>query len=414
MPTTTRPNDQIQARIRAVRAQMSELREERSRASAELDQAKAAFVALNVDPDAATRRPEYAAALKASERLAGVRDRLERAAGEERDLLTMLDGSPRSDGQPEALGDLSAPGAWLADVARRNAGPVGALAAAITTETFGSVTDVGTPFVDRLSTASAIMASGPAVISIDTTEIKIPRLAGRLAPAPIVPELDPIPEVAAPLDDVVIRPPKIATLAVLSEEAWADARPAVLAAHEREMVRSVASGFDVAAFDGVPGEPDLPGILGTSGTAAVDAGGTLVNLDPFVDAIAALRAVGATATAFYMHPMTWARLGRLKKATDSAEPLVSAQLVTSGPRESILGVPVFLTEWLEEGAAVVAQASELLVVRRTRVEVRVAENFKFAEAGVGVRVIFRAALVVPQPEAVCVISGLPEPEGSGS
>jgi hypothetical protein len=54
--------------------------------------------------------------------------------------------------------------------------------------------------------------------------------------------------------------------------------------------------------------------------------------------------------------------------------------------------------------AVVAQADELVVVRRSDVEVAVDENYKFDTAGVGIRVIARLALVVAQSAAVVVIS----------
>lgn len=400
MPATATPDAAIRERLTATRAQIRDLRDERRRAQGILDEKKEAFIGLGGDVESVDT-PEFRAAEQAAGRVNEIAGALEAAQDAERAIVGLLGEASR----PGALaGDLSEPGAWLASVATM--GP-GGIMAALTTDDIGSRTDLGAPFIDRVSVVSAILASGPTVASIETTELKVPRLSGRLAPAPVVPELDPIPEVDAPLSEVTVRPPKLAVLATLSEEAWRDARPAVLAAHERELVRSVSAGFDVSAFDGVSGEPDLPGILATTGTAAVDAAGVMTNLDVFARAISALLAVGARATALYLHPLTWGRLSVLKKQAGSNEPLVAAELLADGPRESLLGVPVFLSERLAQSRAVIAEASELLVVRRTAVEVRVAENFRFAAAGVGIRVIFRAALVVPQPEAVCVISNLP-------
>jgi HK97 family phage major capsid protein len=402
--TTTAPNRDLRERLRAARDELAELRSERAALVRDREAKKAALAALpTTDIRQLSRSPEFRAAEGASRKAADVAERIEAAQEAEAAILAMLGESPGGGRRrPAAIGDLSAPGAWLASIAQ-GGGMLAAIDGLTTDDGLGSRTDVGAPFVDRLSTASAILASGPTVVDIDSTEIKVPRLSGRLDPAPVVPELEPIPEVEAPLDEITVKPPKIARLAVLSEEAWRDARPAVLAGHERELVRSVAAGFDVAAFSGVAGDADLPGILGTSGVAVPDVEGSLDNLDAFVDGIAALRAVGATATAIYAHPLLWGHLGRLKRSADSNVPLVSAELVADGPRLSLLGVPVFLSEHLDESTAVVAQASELLVVRRTGVEVRVAENYKFAEAGVGVRVIWRAALVVPQPEAVAML-----------
>lgn len=401
---TTSPDSAIRERLTAARAQLRDLRDEHRQAQGVLATKKDAFIALG--DVASIETTEFRAAEQAAGRLREVEAQVQSAQDAERALLGLLGegGGVRPRGQA-----LDEPGGWLSAVAMENGLDGGGFMAALTTDDagFGSRTDLGIPFSDRVSAVSALLASGPTVASIETTELKVPRLAGRLGPAPVVPELVPIPEADTPISEVDIRPPKVATLATISEEAWRDARPAVLAAHERELVRSVAAGFDVAAISGVAGDLNLPGILATTGTAAVDAANALTNLDPFAQAVTALRAVGAVANAFYMHPQTWGRLMRLKKTTTSNEPLVSAELVTEGPRESLLGVPVFMSEHMPQSKAVAAVAGELLVVRRTAVEVRVAENFKFAEAGVGVRVIFRAALVVPQPEAVAVISNLP-------
>lgn len=400
MSTTTTARGNLRARLEDQRSRLRDLRAEQARARRQADEARDRFAAdgKSASPD----DPLYVDALAARRRLDGVTADLEAARDQEVKLLELL-GEGQGGRRPHAIANVDEPGGWLAAIAASGGLHAEAIPGLTTDDGLGSRTDVGLPFVDRLSTASAILASGPTVVDIDTTEIKVPRLSGRLEPAPVVPELEPIPEVEAPLDTVTIRPPKIARLAVLSEEAWTDARPATLAGHERELVRSVAGGFDVAAFHGVEGDEGLPGILGTSGIAEPPTEGPLDSLDPFVDGIAALRSVGARATAIYLHPMTWARLGKLRKHDGSNEPLVSAELVTEGPRESLLGVPVYQSEHLDEDVVVVAQASELLVVRRTGVEVRIAENFKFAEAGVGVRVIWRAALVVPQPEAVAVL-----------
>jgi hypothetical protein len=163
--------------------------------------------------------------------------------------------------RPERFADEAEPGAWLSRVLQRHA---------LTTAEIGSVEDVGRVFFDRFREASALMASGPTVVDIDTTSIKIPTLTDRLAPAPIVPELDPIPEVTTPLDLQEVKPPKLAQLTTLSTEAYTDARPVVLAANERELIGSIGSGFDLGAFHGAAGSAQV-GLENTPGIAIIDA-----------------------------------------------------------------------------------------------------------------------------------------------
>jgi hypothetical protein len=111
------------------------------------------------------------------------------------------------------------------------------------------------------------------------------------------------------------------------------------------------------------------------GVVAVDADGTLTDLDVFAQAIADLDSAGAEPSAVYLAPATWRRLSQLKKSADSNEPLVSAQLSAIGrPARAILGVPVLLSATMPAAQAVVAQASEIVVVRRSDLQVDVDEH----------------------------------------
>jgi len=223
-----------------------------------------------------------------------------------------------------------------------------------------------------------------------------------MTPAVPVPELDPIPGEDPPIEMQTVKPPKFAKLVTVSLEAYRDATPAVLAGAERELFGAIGEGFDAAAFTGAANSAH-PGILSKTGVLAL-APTTLTNLDVFVDAKAALKAAGATATAIYVHPLAYAMFGRLKTGTDSNEGLVAGQLATDAPAEQILGVPVYQSTAMPAHRIIVAHASELMVVRRTQVETEVDEHYLFASAGVGVRTIARLQLVVAQPEAVLVVT----------
>jgi HK97 family phage major capsid protein len=390
------PNGDLRGKLTAVESELADLRARRAVKAREAEEARKAFAGSS---QLTTSNPAFKAAEQKTNAVRAIDERIADAQSVQTGVLRMLGDGQAGRSKFAAEGaDLRTPGAWLSRIATK---------ATMTTDV-GATTDLGGPFIDRLTTASALLASGPTVVDIDTSSIRLPKLAAEMAPADVVPELEPIPERSPDLLSIEVTPPKIAVLDVVSEEAWKDTRPAVLAAHEREQVRSVAAGFEDLSWNAAGADPGGPGILHTSGVVAVSAGGTLADLDVFAEAIAGLVAAGAEPSAIYLNPTTWGRLGQLKKSADSNEPLVSAALSATGrPARALLGVPVFLSGAMPPAQAVVAQASEIVVVRRSDLQVDVDEHFKFSQAGVGVRVIFRAQTFLAAPAGVAVITNLP-------
>jgi HK97 family phage major capsid protein len=394
-PVATAPKA-LEGKLAEVESDIDRLKGERHEAHQRFTKARAEFAA---QPGYDTKGEHYRRAETASAAVAAVDEKIAGAKSAQVAILRDLSGQQAHKGADPDTVDTAQRGGWLAKAIRTKA---------LTTGEIGSTTDLDQPFFDRLAEQSALMASGPTFVDIQTSSIRIPRLSGRLAPAPAVAELAPIPEVNAPLDQIEVEPPKFARLASLSTEAAADARPVVLAAHELELVRSVAAGFDLAAFKGAVGSAQV-GLANTTGIAvvALDPLAPIANLDPFARALGALRASATRATAIYMHPAVWEGLSKIKKGSSSNEPLVSGELsATDQPAESILGVPVYQTDVLATNEAFVADASGLVVVRRSLVQVDVDPFYQFNTGGVGVRVIARLALAVPQPAAAAHITGI--------
>jgi hypothetical protein len=388
MPTLT-PTRGLDGRVNDITEQVAAKRREAAEAWQRFEQRREVLA-----------RDDSATALSAAEEAQRAYDAL---ATELHELETRRDGLwrmlPGNRAARTAMhnADITEPGAWLAHVLERHALGVQEIGTISTSEAF----------LDRLSQASALMAAGPSVLDIDTSEVRISRMTGKLDPAPPIPELAEIGESAVPLEPVTVTPPKYARLAVASVESYADARPATLAAVERELVRSVATGFDLAALHGAAASVQV-GLENTAGIATVDAAGALTDLSPFVRALGALRASGTVGSAFIMHPNLWTRLGLIPKQDGSAEPLVAAQLSATGrPAESILGTAVYLSEVCEEDKAFALDAEQLIVVRRSEVETDVDPYYSFSKGGVGVRVIVRASLLPAQPAAVAMVENLP-------
>jgi hypothetical protein len=143
--------------------------------------------------------------------------------------------------------------------------------------------------------------------------------------------------------------------------------------------------------------------------AAIDATDA-TGLDAYLDAIAALEAAGAWPGAIIVRPEEWARLTRLRKSADSLEPLVSGErAATDAPARSISGVPLYLSETASAGRGWVLDPRGVVVVRRQDVEVAVDQAYQFDRAGIGIRVLARLEVVVPQGGTVAVIDSLPVP-----
>lgn len=120
-----------------------------------------------------------------------------------------------------------------------------------------------------------------------------------------------------------------------------------------------------------------------------------------------------------MHPRDWGRLIALKDATGSERPLLvdAAGTPTEGPRRSIYGVPVHLTSQLPTtetqgssgtvcSSSYVVQADQVVVVRRSDIEVTVDSSRLFNSYQSEVRAVGRFDMVVPNPAAVVRIKGL--------
>lgn len=280
----------------------------------------------------------------------------------------------------------------------------------LTTAHVGTVADLDSAFFGLLRQRSAILASGATIIDAETTEARIPQLDGAIPLAEPTPEGDPLPDTTPPLVTATVVPYQLGGFGQMSRSAWRDRRPATLAAIERAMTASIGEGFDAAVFDGAPavGQTALRDV---AGIGAVDAGGTLADLDPFAEAIGELLQGDARPSAIYMHPAMWTAVAKLKTEDGSNEPLIGAAAAERMPM-SILGVPVFPSRRCGDDEAYVVEAAALAVVRRAAVEVDIDEHLDFTTGTVGLRAIARLALVVAAPEAVAVIENLPAASSS--
>lgn len=500
----------LRDRLKKAEAAVERARTAKAAAERDFDEKAQAYTASNDTGDISS--PTFRAAKAAREARDAAATALQDAQDVRAGILQML-----SDEGPAAPGaarlpstDDKQPGAWLSRVivaAGGGGGPM-AVAAPFTTDELGSVTENARMFFDRLTPRSAILSTpGVAVVDIDTTSVKVGRLAGRMTPAVPVPELEPIPKDDVPITDAEVEPPKWPKLVTLSLEAYRDARPLRLRVVESEMIRAIGEGFDascfhgttaeghtgmaetvgvaavstgaknerqsitqsgasagtltltfggqttagiaynataaavktalealssidvgdvlvtggpfgtapvVVEFTGAHGQTDVAAITadstgltgGTVTIATTQAGKPMTNLDWVADAAGSLLAVNAEPRVVYINPYTVRALLKLKKGTDSNEPLTPEMLREAG---DLLGVRPKITSAVQNGHAFMVDPRELLVVRRQDVETRVFEDYGFDNAEVGIRAIARMQLEIAHPEAVVHITDLPTP-----
>ena len=274
-------------------------------------------------------------------------------------------------------------------------------------------------FFDRLAATSVGLRSGFRVIRTDRDSMLVPRLTADVT-SDWVAEGAEITSSDLTADIITATPRKLAGIEAASNEVIDDSEPALLDIVGQSLIRSIALKFDLGAYEGSGTPPVIRGLKNVSGIGSVSMGtngAAPTNLDPFADAISALEAENAEATAIVMHPRTWKSVVKLKETSTSNKPLVTegSGSPTEGIRRSIYGVPVFLTSQLSitetqgsanASSAYVYQADQVVAVMRkeTRVERDSSRLFNFDQSEL--RAIMRADLVVPNVKAVTRILGL--------
>lgn len=305
-------------------------------------------------------------------------------------------------------------GNWLANELRTITGSAG-LGGAVTPP------DLYDEVLDLLPASSVLLASGVQVIRTDRDSVAFPHLltdaaSGFVAAGATISNAD------ATGESLTATPQKVASLLAIHNEVVMDSNPAILDTAARSLIRSIGLAFDLGAFEGSGTAPVIRGLKNIAGIQTVTMGAngaTPTNLDPFADALGSLESQNANgAKAIVMHPRTWGVLAKVKEATGSAEPVLQDSAGSAGQAiaRSIYGVPVFLSSQLSTtetqgssslaSSAYVYDVTEVYAVLRQDVRVELDRSRLFNADQSEVRAIMRGDIVVPNPKAVCRITGI--------
>ena len=214
------------------------------------------------------------------------------------------------------------------------------------------------------------------------------------------------------VDEVVAVPKALKSLTKVSRELAEDSSPEATALVGASVARDIARKIDQAFF--AASTPKGPaGVRSLIGSAGAVLGGSYANSDPFAEAISLIEQTGSTPTAFIGSAATVLSLSKLKKATDSNEPLLSPNLATGATQRierQMLGVRLHTVpnDVLDEDEVWAFDRSKVYIVLRKDVDLQVDPSFFFGSDSLAVRCVMRLDFAFVHPASVVRIG----PDGS--
>jgi len=264
---------------------------------------------------------------------------------------------------------------------------------------------------DRLRPASIALASGVRVIPTDRESIVWPRLTSDVDPTWVA-ETEVIPAGDPGFGELTATPKKLAHRVELSNEVIDDSEPSVIEVLNGHLTTMLGLKLDRGVFEGNPAADadSIRGLKYVAGIQTVDMGtngAVLGDYDPFIEAVAKLRAANVPPPyVVAANPSVVRDLELLKE-----EPTSNLQL---GRPE---GLPPFYTSSqlstneakgtaTDTSSAYVYSPAEIVLVRRKDAEVELDRSRLFDRDMSEVRAKLRADLLVPNGSAVCRIVGI--------
>jgi len=206
------------------------------------------------------------------------------------------------------------------------------------------------------------------------------------------------------ISELVVTPPKVAGLVVISSELANDSSPAAAEVVGNSLARSIAANIDAAFFGNLsaPAPAGLGSLTNTS-VSRIVAGTSPTNLDAFAQAIAAVEQDGATITAFVANPADALTIQTLKSASGANTPLLGID-ATNGTARQVLGVPLLVSPKVAAGTIWGLAAQRGYTVMREDVQLVVDSSVYFTSDRVAVRATMRVGFGFPTPKAVAKIA----------
>ncbi len=261
---------------------------------------------------------------------------------------------------------------------------------------------VSSLLVQPLEAASVVLSSGPRIF--DTSGVlRIPKLVSGSTPT-FVGEGGLIPDTAdVDFDELVLMPTErksIKTILKYTNELVRQSVVGIDAVLKARLVKDVSDALDDALLAGTGASDTITGIINQVGvqTDFWDP----ADPDSLMDAIGLAVAAEANPNRWFLNGADFIKLRKVKETTGSKKYVLESDL-TKDATYRLLGIPVTVTNKLEEGTAVLADMSQVAIARDIAPSVTVLTE-RYAEYDqVGLRVVTRYDLGLLHPEGVIVL-----------
>lgn len=261
---------------------------------------------------------------------------------------------------------------------------------------------VASLLVQPLEAASVVLSSGVRIFD-SAGVLRIPKLTGSSAVG-FVGENEEIPSThSTSFDEVVLMPTERKSLKVIERFSRESVRQSVIGLDsvlQARLVKVVQDALDDALLTGTGTSSSITGIINQAGvtTGAFDPS----DPDSLLDAIGTLNALEVTPNRWFINGADFVTLRKVKKDATSNEYVLESD-VTKDATYRLFGIPVTVTNKLAAGTAILADTSNIAVVRDTAPSITVLSE-RYADFDqIGLRVTTRYDLGLLHPEAVAVL-----------
>ncbi|KAB1942290.1 phage major capsid protein [Brevibacterium linens] len=253
--------------------------------------------------------------------------------------------------------------------------------------------------IQPLEAKSVVLKSGVKIYD-SASPLRIPKLVSSSDPS-WVGEGEEIPEANVEFDEVKLMPTdrkSIKTIIRFTNELARQSVVGLDATLKARLVNDVARKLDTALLTGDGTNNSVTGFINQAGVQK----GVLDASDPdsLLDALAMAYAAEVEPSQWFMSGTDFNTLRKLKDA-DGKYLVVSD--VTAGAKYSLFGIPVEVTNKLPEGKAVLANMSEVAVVRDVNADVKILDQTFASTDEQAIRVVTRYDLGLLHPEGVIVL-----------
>lgn len=204
------------------------------------------------------------------------------------------------------------------------------------------------------------------------------------------------------VDEIVVKPSKLAALSIISRELADDSSPAAATSVGLGMARDIARQIDAAYFGNLAA-PAPKGLASIVGFSPIDAGASFADLDSFHAGISAAEQVGASITSWACSPATALVLAQLKTGTGSNASLMQPDPTAPG-RRIVAGIGLQVSPAIADGLIWGIPASRSVMVVRQAARIDVDSSAYFSSDRVGIRGTMRVSFGFPHPAALVKIS----------